>query len=307
MSSSDTTRTFEVDDILSPRGDYIEYDGITVRWELVDEALATDWLENYNTHNRTITETRVNGHVRDMVANNWPITGDTIRFANVTDPETPGGVRKVLIDGQHRAEAIRRSKTSQVCLIVEGLHLDVQEVVDTGKPRSYADTLTLRGVANGPLNAAIVRRVVLYKRGALPQSGGAASTPTKTELDAFFVPNEAAVYEATRLAYKVAKSSLAVPGSVIGAAYFLCAEKDALGAKIFFEDQLIDVTGIEIRDPAHRLRARLEKAKAEGMTGNEAFLYAIKAWGHFRKGERLDRLQSPRGGWPKDITDLPIY
>lgn len=304
---SDNIPTFEAAEILSGEGDFIRYGDITVRFQLVSPDVALDWLARYNNRNRNITDSKVAGHARDIVDGNWPITGDTIRFAMLPEGQELNGERLLLLDGQHRLSAIVRSKMPLVCLIVEGLDEAVQGVVDTGRSRSLADDLTMAGVPNGPLAGAVARRVVIFKRGALPQTGGQAATPTKTEQRAFHDNNAAAIQAAVKVGVRAQNAKMNIPGSVIASAYFLCAEKDVESADLFFVEQVTQGRHIDTDDPAYRLRYKIERAPIDRLTTNELFLYCVKAWNHWRKGEKIRTLQKPTSGWPTDMKTFPIF
>lgn len=304
---STDTPTFDAAEILSGEGEFIRHGGITVRFQMVDKPTALDWLARYNNRNRTINDTKVAGHARDIVDGNWPITGDTIRFALLPKGQELNGERKLLLDGQHRLSAIARSGIALECLIVEGLDESVQQVVDTVRPRSLADDLTMAGVLNGPLAAAIARRLVIFKRGALPQTGGQAATPTKTEQRAFHDAHASDIQLAVKIGARAQNTKMNIPGSVIGSAYFLCAERDREAADTFFVEQVIQGRHIDTTDPAYRLRLKIDRAVIDRLTANELFLYTVKAWNHFRKNEQLRTFQKPASGWPTDMKTFPIF
>ena len=299
--------TFDVEEILTGEGDFIRHGNITVRFQLVDKETALEWLARYNNRNRNITDTKVAGHSRDIVDGNWPITGDTIRFALLPEGQELEGERKLLIDGQHRLSAIARSDIALMCLIVEGLDESVQQVVDTVRPRSLADDLAMAGVPNAPVAAAVARRLVIFRRGALPQTGGQASTPTKTEQRLFHDQYAEAIQAAVKVGVRATNGKMKIPGSVLASAYFLAAEKDQEVADLFYVEQVAQGRHIDGDDPAYRLRYKIARSDVDRLTPNELFLYCVKAWNHFRKGEKIRTLQKPASGWPSDMSTLPIF
>lgn len=287
-------------------GDYITHSGVTVRFVTVDKALATELLDRYNTHNRSIKEPRVNQHVKDMTNDNWPITGDTIRFAEQPDGE--GGVDIILVDGQHRLTAIRESGTEQVCIFVGGLSLDVQEVIDTNALRSLGDTLTLNGWLAGSKAAALIRRCAHFEAGLLPTGGANARLLTKKELLAWGQDpaRRPGIDRAIQVFNRHANTKAPGPGSVIASAYYLCAKADREAAELFYVEQYIEGLGVDLGSPAKALHRRLSRNEGQ-MNSNEMFLLTLKAWNHWRKNERIERVLPPKNGWPKDMSEMPIF
>lgn len=302
-----TTPTFDAAEVFGGEGDYIRHEGITVRFVFVDKPTALDWLARYNNRNRNLTDMKVAGHARDMEADNWPITGDTIRFAQLPEGEEIEGEKILLLDGQHRLAAIARSGLGQWCIVVMGLDESVQTVVDTGRMRSLADDLAMAGVSNPAMAAAIARRLTIFRRGALPQTGGQAATPTKTEQRRFHDDNAADIQSAIKVAVRANNVKMKIPGSVFGSAYFLAAEKDREAADVFFVEQVAQGRHIDTDDPAYRLRYKIERSDIDRLTGNELFLYCIKSWNHYRKNEKIRTLQKPQSGWPTDMKLLPVF
>lgn len=286
---------FDVADDLGTEGDYARYGDITARFLVVDRDLATHWLKTYNTHNRDLQQYRSEIHARDMRDGNWLITGDAIRFAK--DPGHlygPTGI--VMIDGQHRCDGIRISGIEQPCLIVTGLSLDAQEVVDTGASRSLADMLKLRGWANATKAAGITRMVLGFKRGMITTGG--RNDLSKMEMLHFADANQAAVEGAARYCARLLNTKFVGPSGAVAAAYYLCAEVDPTGAGVFFGDQLAEGLGLQHSDPAKALIRRIVNAGTTPLPRIEVFWLALKAWNHWRENEHVDRLQAPRGGWP---------
>ena len=89
----------------------------------------------HNTHNRNLTESRAQAYARDMASGNWRYTGEGIKFG-------PDGT---LLDGQTRLRAIVLSGVTITMPVWRGIDPDAQLVMDSGRPRSNSDALSLRG------------------------------------------------------------------------------------------------------------------------------------------------------------------
>src|SRR4051794_31155207 len=105
----------------------------TTSIEDVTPAVAADMLAA-NTKNRTLRRTLVDVYAADMAKGNWQFTGEAVKIS------TDG----VLLDGQHRLEAIVQAGVTVPMLVVRGLPRATQDVMDSGAKRSAADALRLR-------------------------------------------------------------------------------------------------------------------------------------------------------------------
>src|ERR1044072_7644145 len=131
---------------------------VTITVEDVTPEMAEAWLNEYNTRNRKLYTDRSTALARDIEHGAWLFNGDAIRFAQ-------DGARTVLIDGQHRLEAIHSSGETVLCLVVRGLPLAAQEIIDTGKTRTFGDTLRIEGWGNEKNNQALTPRALALVRG----------------------------------------------------------------------------------------------------------------------------------------------
>ena len=100
----------------------------------ITPVVATEMLKK-NLNNRKVSENHVRFLAEEMRNGNWLFDGQPLRF----DEDN------VLIDGQHRLNAIIKSQTSQNLLIVTGLKKESFKVMDTGKNRNAADALSING------------------------------------------------------------------------------------------------------------------------------------------------------------------
>lgn len=282
---------------------------VTITVALVTPELAGQWLDTYNTHNRNLSKERTRALGRDMEADNWPFTGDPIRFAVGAD-----GI--YMADGQHRATAIRDSGVAEPCVVIWGLDDDAQEVIDTGMLRTIANSLGLQKDAEGnkrwsdPASVGtIARRLLLWDNGQVPHlyTSGITRKLTKTEVMRYADQRATEITEAMKVVALLRKNGFTVPGTTIATAYAVLARVDRTGADIFIVEQLIKGIGIDHDDePAKRLRERLTRTDKWGVTNTgEAFMLVLKAWNQWREGDgrggpaRVQKLQQPRGGWPK--------
>lgn len=248
--------------------------------------LARRWLER-NTHNRKPRPGRVEQYARDMTAGRWEFNGDAIRFDH----------NGVMLDGQHRCQAVVKTGVTIRVLVVYNLTPEAQNTMDRPGIRAMRDQLSLAGEYNTGMLAAILRRLVAYTAGSRHVDSSRVS-PTQGEMREFLDAYPQRVREAVGVAVK-AQKYLACAPSVIGTAYYICAEVDKEAANHFFITQLIEGIGLTATSPARVLAKRLnDMGSSRGrVNGDDALRYILVAWNAHRDGRGLTRLQAPKGGW----------
>lgn len=291
---------------------YLRHGDIKIGLVEIHPAMATDWLERYNSHNRNPIVSAIAGYARDMTEGDWLFIGDSIRFGVRPDGSAH------LADGQNRLKGIAKSGVSQTYIVVTGLEADAQTVMDTGRARTFANTLTLEDDENGEpwtdVNrlGAIVRRAYVYDMAGRSSRGGGFGTasPTKPELRKYLSAHAArfrAALTVTQAAGGVIPK-LGKSGTMIGTAYFVLSRKDQEAADLFFREMVIKGFGLDDEHPVTHLRRRYGNEGVGAIDDDEAFRLTFKAWNHWRKNERLQRtLQVPRTGWPQDFREYPIF
>ena len=139
-----------------------------LEWVDVTPELAHEWLGR-NTHNRNLRSRTVSAYASDMANGVWRQTGDGIRFSR----------DGVLLDGQHRLAAVVESGATIRTVVVRGLDVAVQNDMDSGIIRKFADVLALQTETNTANLAAIVRAVTVWEAGFRLQTN---YQPTRSQL-----------------------------------------------------------------------------------------------------------------------------
>lgn len=257
----------------------------------VTPAMAESWLTK-NPNNRNLRMPVVQSYVRDMVSGNWMLNGETIKF------DQSGK----LIDGQHRLTAIVTADVTVPMVVMRGVDADVMDTVDVGAKRTYADALRLQGEDNTTTLAAVVRRAVMWQKGARTNTGSVR--PTAREMNTFVTANPQIRTSADIAARYAAKSLL--PASVIGLCHWLFSPLDPDAADWFLA-RAADGDGLAKDDPIAALRNRIVKMRVGGGRVNEteALALVIYAWNAFRVGEARTKLQMPKGGLTPDNFPEP--
>ena len=115
-----------------------------------------------NIHNRKISETVVQKYAAEIKAGEWRLTPGGIGFDD----------HGILVDGQHRLQAIIRANRSAPMLITLGLPTAGQEKVDRHRRRTLFDALYLAGFANKrqevEIATCLTRRLMRSESGVVP-------------------------------------------------------------------------------------------------------------------------------------------
>lgn len=142
---------------------------IKTTYELVNPEYARYILENHNPRNRKFKKNKITLFANDMKAGKWKDnTGESIKF------DWNGS----LLDGQNRLKAVILSGVSIDFEIKHGLDPSVFDVIDTGAPRSGADTLFINGVKNPSQVSAIIS--LCLSRDSTPGSMSKGRNKTKS-------------------------------------------------------------------------------------------------------------------------------
>jgi hypothetical protein len=262
-------------------------------------------LLDRNTHNRNLRFRVVNSYTADMIAGKWRAqNGESIKIA------TDG----TIIDGQHRLHAIIKSGVTLRLLVVSDLSMDVQESVDTGVKRAFADSLKLRGETQWNTLSAITRRVEIWEQGGRQIKGGNIQ-PSISQLFARLEKNPE-LRDASALGQHV-KAHVRIPVTLIGFAHWLFnqietetpEERAQLeeDIKTFFE-RLRDGANLPADHPIAVLRRTANDNNASRSRLREDIFTAIfiKAWNAYREGRAISMLRYRPGGAHPEAFPEPV-
>lgn len=112
----------------------LTYSNLTVTPQVASEILA----EAVAFQNRAVKRWRVDSYAADMLAGRWRSNGEVIVF------DSDG----VLIDGQHRLQAVVKSGVTVEMTACYGVERDDAATIDQGCSRTMRDALTMDGARN---------------------------------------------------------------------------------------------------------------------------------------------------------------
>jgi hypothetical protein len=257
---------------------------ITANVEWITPELARQYLGN-KAPNRHISKRRVKDYARDIKAGNWGLTGETMIFDN----------KGQLIEGQHRCEAIIEADEGIWTLVVRGVDAAEFVRINSGKPRTMADTLGIRGDDAPSTLAAAMRLLYHYEHGTLTLPF--PPRPTRDEL-----LDEASHWPSLTESLQVKSwcRKLLTPGATVFF-HFLFARADNEKANTFFF-KLGEGADLPKVSPIYQLRERLLGAKLDGqkLLPVEQYALLIKAWNAYDRHQEMKRLTwSTQEAFPK--------
>lgn len=266
---------------------------IKAKFVKVTPAKAKEWLEGSNEANRSRSEIMVDRYAADMKAGRWVPNGETIVFNGSS-----------LLDGQHRLAAVVKAGVPVEMLVVTGVPSKAAPTIDTGKSRSIADFLRMRGNINCNNLGHALRLLYAYERGN-PFTVSGVGGGTRHQLGAL-LDRSPGLAEAVHDAV-TNRSPIVSPG-IVAFCRFVFSKRDKEQAAKFALD-LTTGDGVRASSPVGMLRQRLVEESAGGrrMDSRLVVYLIFRAWNATRTGERLHRLQVPRSaleGKPMSI-DLP--
>jgi len=257
---------------------------ITAGVEWITPELARQYLGN-KAPNRHISKRRVHDYARDIKSGNWGLTGETIIF----------DLKGQLIEGQHRCEAIIEADVGIYSLVVHGVDPAEFVRINSGKPRTMADTLGIRGDDAPSTLAAAMKLLYHYEHGTLTLPF--PPRPTRDEL-----LDEASHWPglAESLQVKGWCRKLLPPGTTVFF-HFLFARADNDKAHTFFF-KLGEGADLAKSSSVYHLRERLLGARLQGqkLLPVEQSALLIKAWNAYSRGQEMKRLTwSTQEAFPK--------
>lgn len=267
---------------------------ITSTTVMVDAEMAKRWL-THNVRNRPIRQTVVAKYKADMRAGRWLMAGDPIRF----------NVDGDLVDGQHRLSAmVEIPELALPFLVIRGLPVDAQSVMDQGIKRSAGDQLDLIGVPNSKAVAASVKTLLIWEGGLLFRDTKLQHAISSPQIERWVAehPKDMEFFQSV---LGDAKRNEAPP-SVAGAVAVVLGRIDPEGTATFLR-MLSRGSGTE-GHPIATLDRRLRKLRNDRtkFPDRDYIALFIQSWNAWRGGRRITQFPRPKGGtWSPETFPVP--
>jgi hypothetical protein len=262
-------------------------------------AAARQILER-NTRNRSLHEDYVRKLAGAMERGEWMVNGEPIQIAE----------DGVLLNGQHRLNAIVASGVTVPMLVVRGLPSTTQMTMDVGTRRNLSDVLALHGESDTTNLGAMLGMLHRYRNGdRLDNSGRTA--PTATEALAR-LEEEPRIKEYLPLGRKVLRvTHMRVSVSAL-LAYLFDGVDPKEGTRFF--ETLCNAPAEPQGSPVRALRSILDRSYSERTYRISTYVLTamtIKAFNAWREGREMALLLFRPGGpsretFPKILTRAEI-
>ena len=249
----------------------------------ISPSLAAMWLAT-NKNNRFPSKPHQRKLENDMKAGHWVVNGEAIKF------DQDGN----LLDGQHRLRAVVAADVTISSLVVMGVPAVAFVTMDTGRPRSLSDVLTLNGYRASPAKLASgVRMAMLLESGKIEFQGVIAHADAM----AWFEQNK----HISHFAYAPKMTRTLLPSAVYCGLRYKLWQNHPLLSDDFFE-KFESGANLGATHPVKVLRDRLavQKGKLGALRVEEIMALTIKAWNLFLNKKTIVTLR-----WTKN-DDFPV-
>lgn len=230
--------------------------------------------------------TSVKQYAADMVAGNWRLTGETLKF------NTNGK----LFDGQNRLLAVIEADKMRPGITVDfavarGIDPNAMFLVDSGPQRTPADALKIAGVQKYEAQkAALAKRIIVFESGSrsvLVSAGKSAFDPktviTKTTIVEYVIRFEAHLEHCSALGVSFYDSALVkkmLTPTDWAFCYWLFEKTDPEGAK-YFLGRLSTLEDVPDTSPIRQLFRKLQT----NLKPTEKLAEMVAAFDAYAKGK----------------------
>lgn len=243
--------------------------------EIIGPTEAAEMLRSKG-HNRRLRPAVVMRFAGAIERGEWELNGEAVKFSQ----------DGVLLDGQHRLHAVIRAGKPIKTIVLRGLDPSMQDTMDTGAPRTFADSLKLQRYANPSELAAAVRIVWALETKGLPPGTNVTVQATNRELSAMLAAHPGIIASVESACDKVRRSHLGIGGGM-GAALHYLIKRDAPGSVDDFFDALTTGADLSQDDAVFVLRRFLlrERQSARRLERLAISALIIKAFDRWRRNE----------------------
>lgn len=236
----------------------------------VTPAIATQWLST-NTANRPLSDAAVAKYASAMAKGEWKLNGEPIIFS--ADGK--------LMSGQHRLHAVVHSGVTIESLVVTGVEQEVFDTLDTHRPRSAADVLSMKGYTNTRKLASAIRAYIKQ----LVSYNDARNINNHEIAECIDANPEIAQWFA-----KYASSKRILPSAVVGIIALIHQLHGLSVAEDFYSKAVLGLN-IDVTDPEYLLRERfLNKNTGTTFSQETELALIIKAANARIAGKTIKRL-----------------
>lgn len=259
-----------------------------LRTILITPEMAEEWLLK-NTSNRKMSHGVVKKYAEIMSDGNWVVNGESIKF------DSEG----MLIDGQHRLQAIVLYKKPVLCDVRFGLKHEIFDSLDSGKSRKASEVLSIGNYQNTRILATSIKCMMSYNKNKKIKG---KSNITNHQVLSYLDYNPSIVETVDLVVSLYKEHKIGLPVTSVSMIEIIKKDNPLI---YDFVKSLHDGIGLTSESPIYLLRERLIKLpKSLPRKLELIFAYYIKSWNAFITNERLKLLKySFDEEYPIVITD----
>lgn len=245
-----------------------------------------------NHSNRVVSRHRVNSYASDIKNGRWAFNPSPIVFSEKGE----------LIDGQHRLLAVVSAGVPVEMMVMVNAPDSCKDTIDSGKPRTAADALTILGLGNSKNVAAIAAKILSYEQyGKVSVVGDHATflkgvNASKAEIIEYSIENNEAIQMLYSKAIDLYDSSPIRIMSPSEIGFFFHALLPQEKANDFLT-KVVSGVGLIEHSPELALRRVFEKTritKDAHYGSQELSLMVFIAFEKSKKGESCDIIRIPK-------------
>ena len=241
-------------------------------------SMAKEWMATSNINNRKLRPNIVDKYADAMLRDQWIYNSESIKF------DTNG----VLIDGQHRLQAVIKSNVPLFTQVTTNLSTLAFDTIDDGAPRRAADLIYRAGIKNANSVTSIAKAIICTDKGFGIYHVVQMRLVSKTDQIDFCLENDDALQEAHRLS-KVANAGCPLVLSAWGIAIYLINRE--YGSEIVQEFINGAVNGSPYpKDPRNTLRRwviKTRQASSGQISSVIQLAHLIRAFNYWMNGKTV--------------------
>lgn len=229
-----------------------------------------------NSNNRNIRRMNSEFIRNDIISDRWQFNGESIVISDTG----------ILLDGQHRCDAVVQTGTSIRVSLVFGALEEARFTIDIGSPKSAANFLHMKGFTDTNNMAATIAQIIQYQKSGDISHG--FRRPTKTE-----IINAVSELKGLQASIDIVSGAKALGArSCLAFCHYIFKKKAGAVAADEFILKLIDGDGLRKGDPIYYCRERLIAMKGSIRPSDRIGLL-FKAWNHWRLGDTITKIVAP--------------
>lgn len=230
-----------------------------------------------------------------MKRGEWVLNGDAIRFSS----------DGILLDGQHRLEAVVKSGATIYSLVVYGLPPSTFDTIDRGRPRTTGDMLAIRGEKNYTALASVARLGFMWEVYGDPFYGNPGAQPTVRQIEAY-VDENPIIRDAVQIVTVRKWIKKYITPRIGGFSVYAFLRSDLASCVPGFVDALVTGEKSQTNCAAFLLRDALveDKSARDQMPDKYKVPLIFKAFKKFAAGESTKTLRIRMAG---DAVEKDLY